>query len=54
MSQAALGILIIGGFLVVCLGEAIVIMFMAHKLGVCKGKLERYEAAEKQRTGNEG
>ena len=48
MSQAALGLLIIGAFLMICLGEAAAIIVLAYKVGVYKGKLARYESIEKQ------
>ena len=47
-SQAILGLWIIGGFLLVCAGEAVAILVLSYKLGVCRGKLARYELAEKQ------
>jgi hypothetical protein len=47
-SQAILGLFIIGGFLLVCMGEAVAIITLSYKLGIYKGKLARYELAEKQ------
>ncbi len=49
-SQAILGLWIIGGFLVVLIGEGVAILVLSYKLGVYKGKLARYELAEKQST----
>ncbi|MFZ0978626.1 MAG: hypothetical protein WAN23_04405 [Candidatus Acidiferrales bacterium] len=47
-NQAILGLLIIGGFLTVCIGEGVAIIILSYKLGIYKGKLARYELAEKQ------
>lgn len=47
-SQAILGLWIIGGFLLVLIGEGVAIIVLSFKLGVYKGKLARYELAEKQ------
>ena len=47
-SQAILGLWIIGGFLLVCIGEGVAIIILSYKLGIYKGKLARYELAEKQ------
>ncbi|HTU35804.1 MAG TPA: hypothetical protein VMF66_18530 [Candidatus Acidoferrum sp.] len=47
-SQQILGLWIIGGFLFVCCGEGVAIVVLAYKLGVCKGKVAKYELAEKQ------
>ena len=47
-SQAILGLWMIGGFLVVCIGEGVAIIILSYKLGVYKGKLSRYEFADKQ------
>lgn len=47
-SQAILGLWIIGGFLVVLIGEGVAILVLSYKLGIYKGKLARYELAEKQ------
>jgi hypothetical protein len=53
-SQAILGLFIIGGFLLVCAGEGVAIVVLSYKLGVYKGKLARYESAEKQSPAAEG
>jgi hypothetical protein len=47
-SQAILGLWMIGGFLLVCIGEGVAIIILSYKLGIYKGKLARYELAEKQ------
>ncbi len=47
-SQAILGFWIIGGFLLVLIGQGVAIIVLSYKLGVYKGKLARYELAEKQ------
>jgi hypothetical protein len=47
-SQAILGLWMIGGFLLVCMGEGVAIIILSYKLGIYKGKLARYELAEKQ------
>jgi hypothetical protein len=47
-SQGILGLWIIGGFLLVVIGEAVAISVLCFKLGIYKGKLARYELAEKQ------
>lgn len=47
-SQAILGLWIIGAFLLVCIGEGVAIIVLSYKLGIYKGKLARYELAEKQ------
>lgn len=52
-SQAILGLWLIGGFLLVLIGEAVAILVLSYKLGVYKGKLARYELAEKQSRGAE-
>lgn len=46
-SQAILGLWIIGGFLLVCIGEGAAIVVLVYKMGVYRGKLERYQLAEK-------
>ena len=42
-SQQVLGLMIIGGFLFVCVAEGVAILILSYKLGVCKGRLEHYE-----------
>ena len=46
-SQQILGLCIIGTFLLVCIGEGVAIIVLSYKVGVYKGKLSRYELAEK-------
>ena len=46
--QTVLGLWIIGGFVLVMIGEAVAIIVLAYKVGIYKGKLARYEFAEKQ------
>ncbi len=46
-SQAILGLWIIGAFLLILVGEGVAIIVLSYKLGVYKGKLARYEVAEK-------
>lgn len=45
-SQAILGLWILGGFLLVCIGEGVAIIILVYKVGVYRGKLERYQLAE--------
>jgi len=47
-SQEILGLWIIGLFLLVVVGEAVAILILSYKLGVYKGRLARFELAEKQ------
>jgi hypothetical protein len=47
-SQAIQGLRIIGAFLLILIGEGVAIIVLSYKLGVCKGKLARYELDEKQ------
>lgn len=47
-SDTILGFWIIGGFLLVCIGEGVAIIALTYKLGIYKGRLERYELPEKQ------
>jgi hypothetical protein len=47
-SQQILGVWIILGFLLVCVSEGVAIVVLSYKLGIYKGRLARYEPAEKQ------
>lgn len=47
-SQAILGLWMIGGFLLVCIGEGVAIIVLSYKVGIYKGKLARYENAAQQ------
>jgi hypothetical protein len=53
-SQAILGLWIISGFLLILVGEAVAIIILSYKLGVCKGRLARYELAENQSPAAQG